>query len=95
MSKKITHTNLYEKCFCDEAGKLTLAQSPNLPLIVWLLSAILLFILKDQSGSLIKSLQILNTGAIFTWAWLELFAGTNYFRRALGFGVLLTILLAR
>ncbi|HEY9908282.1 MAG TPA: hypothetical protein V6D18_11845 [Thermosynechococcaceae cyanobacterium] len=28
-------------------------------------------------------------GSLFTWAWLELFQGVNYFRRSLGLIVLL------
>lgn len=38
--------------------------------------------------------QVLSYGALFTWAWLELFEGVNYFRRALGLTVLLVVILS-
>lgn len=36
--------------------------------------------------------NVLAFGTIFTWAWLELFRGVNYFRRSLGLIVLMVIL---
>jgi hypothetical protein len=40
-------------------------------------------------------LEALAFGSLFTWAWLELFQGVNYFRRALGLGVLIGVIASR
>ena len=40
------------------------------------------------SGMPYALLDTVAFGALFTWAWLELFDGVNYFRRALGLVVL-------
>jgi hypothetical protein len=32
-------------------------------------------------------------GSLFTWAWLELFQGVNYFRRSLGLLVLVGVVI--
>jgi hypothetical protein len=40
-------------------------------------------------------LDAIAFGSLFTWAWLELFQGVNYFRRALGFIVLLFAIASR
>jgi hypothetical protein len=31
--------------------------------------------------------SLLANGSLFTWAWMELFQGVNYFRRGLGLAV--------
>lgn len=78
--------NFFDKCFKDKNGKVTLAQKPNLPIIVWLFTLILS---QFFSGIFGKTLQVVAFGSIFTWAWLELFKGTNYFRRTLGLIVII------
>jgi hypothetical protein len=40
-------------------------------------------------------LDIVANGSLFTWAWLELFQGVNYFRRAIGLGVFIAIIVSR
>ena len=43
-----------------------------------------------QSTDKIHALFVmLSFGFIFTWAWLEITSGVNYFRRALGLSVLI------
>lgn len=79
-----------EKCFKDEEGNLGLFQSPNLPVIVWLSCLLLSRLI--ETGRLHDLLVLVGFGALFTWAWLELFSGTNYFRRALGLVVLAYLL---
>lgn len=75
-----------EKCYKDASGRVVLFQAPNLPIIVWLVTLVLskLFV----SGSVHDMLRVISFGALFTWAWLELFSGSNYLRRVLGFVVL-------
>jgi hypothetical protein len=72
-----------DKFFRDERGEVVIAQPPNLPLTVGLTAFILQAIL--PAGSFRASFELVAFGALFTWAWLELFQGVNYFRRSLGF----------
>ncbi|WP_341530511.1 hypothetical protein WKK05_15225 [Nostoc sp. UHCC 0302] len=81
---------LVDKTFRDSDGKIVLAQMPNLPLIVWIVVSILALIF--TSGKINTVLDVVANGSLFTWAWLELFQGVNYFRRALGLAVLVAII---
>ncbi len=78
---------LFDRTFRDSQGKIVLAQMPNLPILVWLAATLLNLI--PTTDNIHIGLDALAFGSLFTWAWLELFQGVNYFRRALGFIVLL------
>ncbi|OCQ98200.1 hypothetical protein BCD64_12860 [Nostoc sp. MBR 210] len=80
---------LVDKTFRDSNGNIVIAQTPNLPLIVWFVTSILSLIF--STGEINLVFDTLATGSLFTWAWLELFEGVNYFRRALGLVVLIGI----
>ncbi|MHC5724544.1 MAG: hypothetical protein ACYTXY_10415 [Nostoc sp.] len=84
---------LVDKTFRDSDGKIVLAQMPNLPLIVWIVTSLLALIF--TSGKINVLLELLANGSLFTWAWLELFQGVNYFRRALGLAVLIGIIVLK
>jgi len=47
------------------------------------------------TGKINTVLDVLANGSLFTWAWLELFQGVNYFRRALGLIVLTGIIASK
>lgn len=68
-------------------------QKPNLPLIVafvaWILSHVLPY------GKLNFAAALIFFGALFTWAWLEIFDGANNFRRGLGVVVMAFIIINR
>lgn len=81
---------LVDKTFRDSDGNIVIAQMPNLPLIVWIVTSLLALIF--PSGTINTVLDVLANGSLFTWAWLELFQGVNYFRRALGLVVLIGII---
>ena len=83
---KVQGTTLLDRTFRDSEGKIVIAQMPNLPLLVGLGAS--LFQLVLPSGNLQTGLDLVGFGALFTWAWQELFDGVNYFRRALGLVVL-------
>ncbi|BAY14992.1 hypothetical protein NIES2109_36530 [Nostoc sp. HK-01] len=85
-----TESTLFDKIFRDSNGNIVIAQPPNPPLILWVVASLLTLIF--QSGTINAVLQILANGALFTWAWLELFQGVNYFRRALGLIVLIGLI---
>ncbi|MEH2236825.1 hypothetical protein [Nostoc sp.] len=84
---------LVDKTFRDSNGKIVLAQMPNLPLIFWVVASLLSLIF--TSGKINIVLDILANGSLFTWAWLELFQGVNYFRRALGLAVFIGIIASK
>ena len=84
---------LFNRTFRDSDGNIVLAQMPNLPLLVWITATVLKFIF--TSGNIHTGLDALAFGSLFTWAWLELFEGVNYFRRTLGFLVLLGAIASR
>ena len=73
--------------------KFVIVQKPNLPLIVWFVALIISKL--PLHLLLVKILELISFGAIFTWAWLEIFFGVNYFRRILGGVVMLVIIYIR
>ena len=79
-------TTLFDRTFRDSEGKIVLAQMPNLPVLIWLAATLLQLI--RPSGKIQTGLDLVAFGALFTWAWQELFEGVNYFRRSLGLVVL-------
>ena len=86
-------TNLFDRTFRDSEGTIVIAQPPNLPLLVWLAATLLN--LAFTSGTIHTALDAIAFGTLFSWAWQELFQGVNYFRRSLGFIVLLGAIASR
>ncbi|MGB3310211.1 MAG: hypothetical protein WBG32_11600 [Nodosilinea sp.] len=77
----------FDLIFRDREGNIVIGQKPNLPVIVAVVATLLQAIL--PSGSLQTIVALIAFGTWYSWAWQELFAGVNYFRRSLG---LLTLL---
>jgi hypothetical protein len=84
---------LIDKTFRDSDGKIVIGQMPNPPLIVWVVASLLKLIFTSGVGN--KGLDVVAFGCLFTWAWEELFQGVNYFRKALGLGVLVAIIASK
>jgi hypothetical protein len=87
------NTAFFDKAFRDQNGNVVIAQPPNLPLIVWFAASLLKLLPTDDKIS--SGLEFLAFGALFVWAWQELFDGVNYFRRSLGFCVLIGIMASK
>jgi len=87
------HTPFYERFFQDKDGKTVIMQAPNLPIIVWLVTTIAAKLL--ARGTSHAFFDIVAFGAIFTWAWLEIFKGESPFRRVLGAVVMAASLYSR
>jgi len=87
------NNTLFDKIFRDSDGNIVVAQMPNLPIIVWVTASLLKLVF--PTGEINTGLDALAFGSLFTWAWLELFQGVNYFRRALGLGVLIGVMVSR
>jgi hypothetical protein len=86
------YRSVWDKFWKDGKGKITVWQTPNLPLIGWFVFMIVAKIL--DSGATKNSLQFLSTAFLFTWAYLEITSGVSYFRRLLGLVILAGIILS-
>lgn len=91
MKKSIQKT--INRTFKDSKGKVVIVQKPNLPLTV---AGVATFSQNFISYKVLNDgLTLISFGALFTWAWLEIFEGANYFRRALGIAVIITAIASR
>lgn len=81
---KLMRTN---RIWRNRDGKVVLWQTPNIWLFIW--AAAELASLITGKGKLDSALHWIGSAALIIWALLEIFQGVNYFRRALGAGVLL------
>ena len=90
--KQHTEQSLLDKIFKDKDGNIIIGQSPNLPIIIWLVA---LTLTKISDGRLSDLFSYISFGALFTWAYLEIFEGTNYFRRFLGVAVMVFTLYSK
>lgn len=79
-----------KKLFEDKNGQIVIGQKPNLPIIVWALTYLLQLV--PALSPIDSFLSVVSFGALFTWAWLEIFDGANWFRRILGLVVMALIL---
>jgi hypothetical protein len=80
---------LLHACFKDSRGKIIIFQPPNIPLCVWFVCTIFAKVIHEPSV-LHRLFEAIGFGVLFTWAWLEIFQGTTYFRRILG-GIILIL----
>lgn len=78
-----------DRTFKDKNNKLVLWQKFNIPLAVGLSCTLLTYVIKDGKSHAL--LELLAYGALFTWGFLEVYSGVNYFRRLLGLAVLAII----
>lgn len=76
-----TDQNLWDRIWKDKHGHVVIWQMPNAWLITWAaLTTVSLFF----SGRVADVFSWAGDIALMGWALLEIFKGTNYFRRALG-----------
>ncbi len=78
--------NQNNRIFKDKNGKVVITQTPNVPLVVWLVCLILSKLV--DNAQLAGSLSQVGRGFLFIWAYLEIVYGVNLFRRVLGVIVL-------
>ncbi|MBE9155437.1 hypothetical protein IQ265_01065 [Nodosilinea sp. LEGE 06152] len=81
-NRELTQPTLVDRTFRDREGNIVIGQMPNLPILVAVGATILQAVL--PSGNLQVVTALVAFGTWYTWAWQELFAGVNYFRRSLG-----------
>jgi hypothetical protein len=75
-------------------GRLSVASWPNLPLWVWIVTAVARR-LPSVDGRADTLLDVVGTGALVVWAVGEIWGGVNPWRRLLGFGVLAAVVISR
>jgi hypothetical protein len=81
---------MIDRVFKDSDGHWAIWQWPNIPLYGWLGCKLLSIAIPQHK--LQTGLSELSTAILFTWAFLELTSGVNYFRRALGLVVLAAVI---
>jgi len=79
-----------DRIYKDKEDKVVIIQFPNLPLITWLITTVAGKFIHNVGIS--DFLSVVAFGALFTWAWLELFQGVTYARRILGLVVFIYLL---
>ena len=76
-------------CFCNrETGAITVAQTPNLALSVFLVATAILW-LRHPNGAISTVATVVATGSLIVWALDEVVRGVNPWRRFLGVAVLI------
>ncbi len=91
--KTTMESSLFDRTFRDAEGNIVIAQKPNLPILIWGTATLLQLIGFD--GKFQTGLELIAFGTLFTWSWLEIFQGVNYFRRSLGLVVLIGLLVLK
>lgn len=81
----------HQRFFRNSEGQITIWQWPNVPLWGWIIFKVLGLI--DTTPALRSGFGKISTAFIFTWAFLEIADGDNYFRRLLGAVVMLLIII--
>jgi hypothetical protein len=76
-------------CFRNrETGAITIAQTPNLPLSIFLVSTAILW-LRTPNDAISTVVKVVANGSLIVWALDELLRGVNPWRRFLGVVVLI------
>jgi hypothetical protein len=83
----------WQRCIRDKQGRTALLQLPNAPLITGVIAMLLQKIL--PYGQLNFIAELVAYGALFTWAWLEIFQGSSYLRRVLGAVIMCGLIISR
>ncbi|HVC35997.1 MAG TPA: hypothetical protein VNE40_00930 [Candidatus Dormibacteraeota bacterium] len=83
---------LLQKTFKDKEGSIVIGQFPNLPLFGWILLQIVA--LNIHKGHARTAFQDLAMASLFTWSYLEITDGANYFRKLLGFVIMIVVVVS-
>ena len=80
----------FQKFVRDKEGRIAVWQTPNLPLVAWIVFKMLSMVVAQKN--LQDGFSLISSAFLFTWAFLEMTEGDSYFRRVIGlvvFGALL------
>jgi hypothetical protein len=78
--------------FKDKDGHIVIVSWPNIPLVGWIVFKVLAMIV--TKGRIHTGSEALSMALLYTWAYMEIMSGVNYFRRLLGLIVLVAILIS-
>jgi hypothetical protein len=92
MKLKIALNTAVSRFFKDKDGHILIGQKPNIPIIGWFVFMLLSHLF--NASHLRTTLEFISMAFLFTWAYLELTQGANYFRRLLGLIVFMIILVS-
>ena len=82
--------NRLKNLFITSEGKKVIVQSPNVPIVLFLIFTAGYWMFSDMQYSTL--LQVLARGSLTIWAGLEAAQGVNTFRRLLGVAALAYLL---
>jgi hypothetical protein len=85
--------SLWDKIWKDEQGKRVIYQWPNVWIIIW--AACYIVAILHSSKTVASVLGHVAAASLVIWALLEIFRGVNYFRRSLGFIVLVLVVVSQ
>ncbi|MBU0976417.1 MAG: hypothetical protein ABIE03_03705 [Patescibacteria group bacterium] len=85
------YRNLLGVFFKDKNGKVVIGQFPNISLIGGFVFMVLTQI--KTSEQIHSVFSFMSSAFLFTWSYLELTQGVNYFRRMLGVAGLTLVIL--
>ncbi|MEI6237569.1 MAG: hypothetical protein WCP03_03150 [Candidatus Saccharibacteria bacterium] len=92
MKFKIGLNTIISSFFKDKDGHFVVTQPPNIPIVGWFTFMLLAHLF--SASHLRDALGFISMAFLFTWAYLEITQGVNYFRRLLGLVVLIVIIIS-
>lgn len=78
--------------FKNKDGDVVTWQMPNPPLYGWLLFKLLALVVGHSKYT--HGFELVSMAFLFTWAYLEVVDGENYFRNVLGLVVIIALILS-
>ena len=78
--------------FKDKDGHVVILSWPNIPLIGWMVFKVLAIAV--TSGRIHSGSEALSMALLYTWAYMEITSGVNYFRRLLGLVVVVVLVMS-
>ena len=88
MKKRRRKETFSDRFWLDKDGNLAIFQKPNIPLIIWIAS-VLIQILLGVGSPISQFSKVVGAISIAIWAILEAYSGVCYFRKLLGWFVLI------
>ena len=80
----------FQKFVRDKEGRIAVWQTPNLPLVAWIVFKMLSMVVTQKN--LQDGFSLISSACLFTWAFLEMTEGDSYFRRVIGLVVFAALL---
>lgn len=89
----MVYKKLWDRFWRDKHGRIVIWQAPNPPLYGWLVFMLLGRIIK--TGPVHNGASFVSAVFLLIWAYLELTDGVNYFRRAVGAVVIVSVVISK